>query len=113
MPKKREDTGPEPAHSTRRQRIVEVLGHGPIGFEELRRELGLGVRELDSDLHHVARSLERAGRELVVTPAECLSCGFVFEGRSPRRFHAPSRCPACRGERTSDPLLALAPEGAA
>jgi predicted Zn-ribbon and HTH transcriptional regulator len=89
--------------ATLRQRIVELLERGEWGFEELRRELEAPVRLLEEDLRHVERSLRRGSTRLVVEPARCLSCGFVFRERAARHFHAPGRCPRCRSERIADP----------
>jgi len=99
--------GPE-ATATLRQRIVELLEKGEWGFEELRRELEAPARLLEEDLRHVERSLRRGGGRLVVEPARCLSCGFVFRERAARHFHAPSRCPRCRSERIADPRFHIA-----
>jgi|CXWL01.1.fsa_nt_gi predicted Zn-ribbon and HTH transcriptional regulator len=90
---------------TRRQRLAALLAEGPWTFEGLRNELGhlddaAGRRPpvalLEEDLEHLARSLRGRGSRLVVSPASCRACGFVFRERS--RYHAPSRCPRCRGE---------------
>ena len=92
---------------TRRQRLVDLLEAGPWGFSELCAELGVPYRVLDEDLRHVHRSLRGSDRDLRVEPARCHDCGFVFEGRDPRRFHPPGRCPSCRGERIAEPTFEL------
>ena len=81
---------------TRRQELVDLLSRGEISFDRLRRELGISVRLLDDDLHHIARSLRRGPKRLVVTPPRCGSCGFTFGER--KHYHTPSRCPRCRHE---------------
>lgn len=93
---------------TLRQRIVELLGEGEWGFEELRRELEAPPRTLEDDLRHVERSLRRGAARLRIEPARCLSCGFVFRERAARHLHAPSRCPRCRSERIADPRFHIA-----
>lgn len=92
---------------TRRQEIVAYLEMGPWGFDELRRELGLSVAVLESELRHVERTLRRQRRELRVEPAACRDCGFLFRGREAKRFFAPSRCPRCKSERIRDPRLTI------
>ena len=42
----------------------------------LYREYGVSEREVCDHLEHIAQS----GR-LVIVPAECLECGFIFEER--------------------------------
>lgn len=86
-----------------------MLERGEVSFEELRRELGLRVRELDEDLAHLERSLRRGPRRLRVTPAACIACGFAFRKRE--RFSTPSRCPVCRAERIAPARLSLAGGG--
>lgn len=92
---------------TRRQQLVALLAAGPWGFDELRRELALTVRLLESDLRHVERSLRREGRRLQVDPARCGACGFTFQGREPKHFHPPGRCPRCKSERILGPHFSL------
>jgi predicted Zn-ribbon and HTH transcriptional regulator len=93
------------ATSTRRRQIIDLLEQGEWGFDELRRELETSVRALEDDLRHVELSLKHGGSRLWVEPARCLGCGFKFQDRAPRRFHAPSRCPKCRSERIAEPRL--------
>jgi len=93
--------------STRRQLLAELLAQGPWGFDELRRELELTVRDLEDDLRHLERSARRGGSRLLVEPARCTGCGFVFSDRAPRHFHPPGRCPRCKGERSVGPRFSL------
>ena len=83
---------------TRRQRIAEILRHGPITVLQLAREMGAPVKAVVDDLGHVMRSLRGRVR---VEPAECGECGFVFRGR--HRVETPSRCPECRSEDIREP----------
>ena len=93
--------------STRRQRIVQLLEGSELSFEELRRELAVPARALEDDLRHVEKSLRRGHARLRIEPARCLACGFVFQDRAPRHFHAPSRCPHCRSERITQPRFRI------
>lgn len=93
------------ATSTRRRRIVELLGAQEMGFEELRRELETPARLLEDDLRHVERSLRLGPTRLVCEPPRCLACGFTFNDRAPHRFQPPGRCPRCRSERIAEPRL--------
>jgi predicted Zn-ribbon and HTH transcriptional regulator len=98
--------GPEPPIAlTRRQQIVDLLHQQEYGFEGLRAELRISVRALEEDLHHVERTLHRGTRKLVVKPASCWACGYLFKGRAPKHFHTPSRCPRCRSEDIADARL--------
>jgi hypothetical protein len=101
-------SGP-PVSGTRRQRLAALLRERELGFEELRVELQLSVRLLEDDLRHVERSARGANERLVVEPAQCRSCGFVFRERASHHLHTPSRCPRCRSERIEDPRFRIEP----
>lgn len=89
---------------TRRQQIVELLKSREREFDDLRHELGLTVKVLEEDLRHIERSVRVDGRRLVVTPAICEPCGFVFKSTA---FHPPGRCPSCRDRRITGPWLRI------
>jgi predicted Zn-ribbon and HTH transcriptional regulator len=88
---------------TRRQQLIQRLSEGPATVRGLATELGVPLRLVVEDLEHVRRSLR--DRKLVVEPARCNDCGLVFTKRE--RFTAPSRCPVCRSESTSEPELRI------
>ena len=98
--KLREKTGVGSVH-------LEQLRTGDHSFESLRLVLGIRRRDLEAEIRHAERTARRAGERLVVTPAECEACGFVFRGRDARHLQPPSRCPKCRSERIVDPLFRL------
>jgi hypothetical protein len=86
---------------TRRKQILELLAQSPQTIRSLAERFELGVNDTAEEVSHALRSL-RDGR-LRVGPAECESCGFVFEKR--KRLKTPSRCPRCKGERIMDPVF--------
>ena len=107
-----DDDRPElPASRTRRQRLAALLTEGERGFEELRHQLQIPVHLLEDDLRHVERSARGSARRLIVAPARCSACGFVFRDRAPRRFHPPGRCPRCRSEWIEDPRFRIEDKG--
>lgn len=57
---------------------------------------------MEEDLRHMIRSALAAGYEVVVEPAKCKSCGFVFDEDKLTR---PGKCPACRESRIVEPLI--------
>lgn len=86
---------------TRRQRIRDLLFREPQTVRSVSAFLGFGLRDTEREIQHVIRSVGKGA--LVVEPAECEGCGFVFEDR--RRLTTPSRCPRCRCERISEPVF--------
>jgi predicted Zn-ribbon and HTH transcriptional regulator len=90
---------------TRRQRIVERLAEGEWEFDDLRHDLGLTVNVLEEDLRHIERSVRAERRRLIVRPARCEACDFVFKSTAP---HPPGRCPSCRDRRIAGPWFHIA-----
>lgn len=85
-----------------RKELIQRLKEGPASVAELAREFEVPVSRIRQDLEHVRRSLKRTGDELVVEPARCRKCGFVFSRDKPTR---PGRCPECRSTWIADPEL--------
>ncbi len=85
---------------TRRQQIVGRLVEREWEFDDLRREFALTVKVLEEDLRHIERSVRAGGQRLILRPARCEACDFVFKSTAP---HPPGRCPSCRDRRISGP----------
>ena len=79
---------------TLRQRIDRPAAGAGGRRPELSQALGVTEKEVYAHLGHIQRSAVAAGAEFVVTPSECLACGYVFADR--RRLTRPGRCPRCR-----------------
>jgi predicted Zn-ribbon and HTH transcriptional regulator len=73
---------------------MTLLSVSPRSVSSLAHELGLKRGDVEADLHHLIRSATAAGHKIVVEPARCRTCGFVFDERKLAR---PGKCPACRG----------------
>ena len=89
---------------TRRQQIVERLTEGEWEFNDLRHEFGLTVKVLEEDLRHIERSVRAAGQRLIVRPARCEACDFLFKSTA---LHPPGRCPSCRDRRIIGPWFRI------
>jgi transcriptional regulator len=85
---------------TLRQQISAMLQEQPMTVRQLADMLGIPMTAVVEHLTHVQRSL---GKRLIVSPASCLACGFSMTRQ--RRFTAPSRCPRCKSEKTTQPRL--------
>ncbi|MGQ9653407.1 MAG: transcriptional regulator [Thermodesulfobacteriota bacterium] len=85
---------------TVRQRIMAALQDGPVSLREIAKDLGMKEKELLGHLPHVLRST-RPSERVEVSPASCLSCGFVFRKRG--RVSTPGKCPLCRSRRIEAP----------
>lgn len=86
---------------TIRQQMTALLSQRVCTAGDISRMLRIQEKEVYDHLSHIARSVVSQGHRLVVTPSECLVCGYVFDKR--KRFTRPSRCPRCKGERIQEP----------
>jgi predicted Zn-ribbon and HTH transcriptional regulator len=91
---------------TIRQRIIDLLIEHQLTARELSQAIGIREREVYGHLAHVARSTAAQDKRLIVHPAQCLVCGYVFENR--RRLTRPSRCPRCRHSHLQEPSYQIA-----
>jgi len=91
--------------ATLREELRTALLEGPATARELSVRAGLREKDVAEHLGHLARSLEHRGEKLVVEPAACLACGFVF--RSRERLGRPGACPSCRSTRIDPPAFRI------
>lgn len=87
-----------------RKQLLDVLAAEPRTASSLARELGLHRRDVEDDLRHLVRSARAAGHRVIVEPARCRSCGFVF---GEEKLSKPGKCPQCRSTWLFEPLLRI------
>jgi transcriptional regulator len=85
-----------------RRHLLDLVSAEPRTASSLARELGLDRRDMEDDLRHMIRSARASGHEVIVEPARCKSCGFVFDED---RLLKPGRCPECRESRIYEALI--------
>ena len=103
--KAKEPSVPLAMQETFRREIFSALTERPHSAKELSSEIRLSEKEIYDHLEHVRKSMNKSARQLIVTPAECKKCGFVFSKRE--RLKKPGRCPVCRGEAIYEPLFSI------
>lgn len=81
---------------------MDLVSSEPRTASSLARELRLDRRDLENDLQHMITSARAAGHVVIVDPARCKKCGFVFDQT---RLSKPGKCPECRGSRVFEPLI--------
>ncbi len=101
----RREAIPGERRETVRQMIQDFLEGDPATIREVSQGVGASEKDVVGHMEHLARSLPRRGSELVVVPAECEKCGFVFRKRG--RLRKPGRCPLCRSETIAEPLFSV------
>ncbi len=102
-------SGPHPPPERRqsdRTRLLQFLSTEPLAARDLSQAAGLSERDVLEHLQHLQKTLKTHQQRLVVTPATCLDCQFVFHKRT--RLTRPGKCPVCRSTHLSEPLFSLA-----
>jgi predicted Zn-ribbon and HTH transcriptional regulator len=107
--KPKESVVPQERHETIRQKIMDILEGNSFSVRDISGEVGISVKEVFDHLEHIQRSLSRGDHHLVMIPAECRKCGFVFRKRE--RLKKPGKCPLCSGESIQEPLFSLRRKG--
>ena len=81
---------------TVRRDLVQMLTSQPRSVSSIARELGLDRRDVEDHLRHAIRSARAAGHHVIIEPARCKQCGFMF---GEDKLSKPGKCPECRGSR--------------
>lgn len=89
-----------------RRDLVRMLSAQPRSASSIARELGLDRRDVEEELRHAIRSARAAGHTILIEPATCKQCGFVF---GEDRLAKPGRCPACKGTRLYEAQISIQP----
>jgi len=89
---------------TIRKQLHDLLSAGPRSVSSLAREFGIPRGDMEHDLWHTIRSARAAGDRVIIVPARCKSCGFVF---AEDRLSKPTRCPSCKGSRLFEAQVGL------
>jgi hypothetical protein len=84
---------------------MALLEEQPVSARDVSGAVGMMEKEVYPHLEHIRRSLQRERRRLIVLPASCLKCGFVFRKR--QRLTTPGKCPVCRSESISELLFSI------
>jgi predicted Zn-ribbon and HTH transcriptional regulator len=90
---------------TIRQKIILLLSQAELSAREISGQVGISEREVYEHLSHIARSVSSQDKQVVVTPANCQACGYVFVAR--RRFTRPGRCPQCKKSHIQSPTFRI------
>jgi predicted Zn-ribbon and HTH transcriptional regulator len=94
---------------TIRQQIIVLLIEKEMSARELSQAIGIREKEVYKHLPHIARSVAVQKQKLIIQPAQCLGCGYVFKER--KRFTRPSRCPRCKKSHLDEPRYLISRQG--
>ncbi len=101
----REAVVPEERYETLRHRITMLMKIRPFSAKEIAGELRIPEKDVYEHLEHIRKSMNKGRYHLVVEPAQCEKCGFVFRKRG--RLKKPGKCPICRSESVAEPLFSI------
>ncbi len=92
---------------TRRQKIIKLLEERDYSVSELALLLdmrGKGSSKIIlEDLRAISKTLKREGKVLLIQPARCRNCGFIFKPE----IKVPSKCPKCRSTWIEEPRFRI------
>lgn len=90
---------------TTRQKIIALLKEKKAGAIDISMNVGISEKEVYPHLEHIKKTIRQKGKKLVITPSQCLDCGYVFRKRE--RFKSPGKCPMCRKTHIQDPTFRI------
>lgn len=96
---------PQERTQTVRGQLADALRRQAATAKELSRAVGISEKDVAGHLEHLTQSLKASDEKLEVTPAACLSCGYVFKSRE--RLTRPGSCPECRGTQIDPPAFQI------
>ena len=84
---------------TRREEIARLLEEAeyPLTAQDICDMMDIKKRSLVyEDIDHIAKSVKNLKKQVVVSPARCGKCQFIF--KKMKSSKAPTKCPKCRSE---------------
>ncbi len=96
---------PVDRQETVRQEIISALAGRALSVKDISVAVRISEKEICAHLQHIRRTVNNRGQSLIVTPAECKKCGFVFQKR--KKLKRPGKCPVCRAETIKEPLFEI------
>lgn len=109
MTSKKTETAVPERGTTPRAAIREALLGTALTAHQISERVSVREKDVAEHLEHLQRSLRRDGERLVVEPAKCLACEFVFKARE--KLSTPGSCPKCRSERVAPPAFRITGKG--
>ena len=94
---------------TVRQMIIDILLAGPATAKDLSARVRIPEKDVLPHLAHIRKSLQHGQQRLVMDPACCRACGFVFQKRE--RLRKPGRCPSCHHSFLEAPVFRIQASG--
>ena len=106
MKKKLKKPFPPPVrYQTIRHEIISALENRKLTAKDISSSVKISEKDVYEHLEHIQKTTSKSEHHLIVIPAECIKCGFLFRKRE--KLKKPGKCPICRGEQISDPIFSF------
>ena len=87
-----------------RKGLIILLKDKPLGIAEIACLMKITQKDVEDDIRHLIKSLKHSEYQLIITPAQCRNCGFVF---NKEKLHKPGKCPQCHGTWIHEPVFKI------
>jgi hypothetical protein len=101
----REPPEPIERHETIRHYIIALLQSYTVSAKEISGYLRITEKDVYDHLEHIRKTMNKGDFHLVVNPAKCEKCGFIFRKRG--RLSRPGKCPICHSNLIIPPLFSV------
>lgn len=91
---------PEERNETIRKEIIDILKGPKQTVGSISKLVRKQEKDIVEHLNHICKS-----ENVIIEPAECIKCGYVFEGRV--KVKKPSKCPKCKSTYIDDPMFSI------
>ncbi len=105
----KEPAVPLERYETIRKHITALLQEETLSAKDLSQSMRIPEKDISGHLEHIKKTLSKNNQRLVVIPAQCEKCGFVYKKRE--RFSKPGKCPVCRESLIRPPLFHIGQTG--
>jgi len=103
--KKKEPFIPAGRQDTVRREIIAAIDGRALSAREISGMVSIPEKAVYDHISHIQRTFDKKDQRVVITPAECKKCGFVFKKRE--KLKKPGKCPICRAETIQEPLFLI------
>lgn len=98
---------PEPVErlETIRKYIIALLQDYTVSAKEISGYLKITEKDVYEHLEHIRKTMNKGGYHLIVDPAMCEKCGFIFRKRG--KLSRPGKCPICHSNLIIPPMFSV------
>ena len=87
-----------------RKDLIPLLLDNPMSVAQIARLVREPLRDIETDLLHLLKSLKHTEYTASIEPARCRKCGFEF---GTGKLAKPSKCPECKATWIIEPRIAI------